>query len=124
MSHRRRQTPRVFPEVTVDLDGLSHLGGGVGRVDDLVHFVSYGLPGERVVAKVIDTKGSFVRAEAIDVLRRDDADRAAPPCPYFGRCGGCSWQHAHYQRQLDFKTQTVREQLARLGGLDDPPLRP
>jgi 23S rRNA (uracil1939-C5)-methyltransferase len=124
MAHRRRhREPRVFPEVTLDLEGLSHLGGGVGRVDDLVHFVSYGLPGERVLAKVIDTKGSFARAEAIDVLRRDEATRAAPPCPYFGRCGGCSWQHAHYERQLDFKTQTVREQLARLGGFDDPPLR-
>lgn len=128
MPHRRRRRartePRVFPEVEITLDGVSHLGGGVGRVGDLVHFVSYGLTGETVRAKVVREHGSFNRAEAIEVLAAASDVRAAPPCPYFGRCGGCAWQHATYEAQLVFKTQTVREQLQRLGGFVDAPVRP
>jgi 23S rRNA (uracil1939-C5)-methyltransferase len=125
MGHRRRQrAPREFREVTLELVGLSHLGGAVGRLEEMVYFVAHGLPGERVVAKVVREHGSYARAETTEVLRRCEADRAAPPCPYFGRCGGCAWQHARYERQLAYKTLTVREQLARLGGFDDPPLRP
>src|SRR5919204_4516110 len=125
MGHRRRRrAPREFREVTLELEGLSHLGGAVGRLEEMVYFVAHGLPGERVVAKVVREHGSYARAETTEVLRRCEADRAAPPCPYFGRCGGCAWQHARYERQLAYKTRTVREQLARLGGFDEPPLRP
>jgi 23S rRNA (uracil1939-C5)-methyltransferase len=123
--------PPERPRIAIDLDGVSHLGGAVGRLEEppagsgrgLVCFVSYGLPGERVMAEVVEPRGSFSRARALEVLARPHPDRAAPPCPYFGRCGGCSWQHARYERQLALKTETVREQLARLGGFDDPPLR-
>jgi 23S rRNA (uracil1939-C5)-methyltransferase len=123
MSHRRPRTPREFPRVELTLEGVSHLGGAIGRHNDLVYFVSYGLPGERVSAKIVDERATFARAEVEHVLA-PSPERTAPPCPYFGRCGGCDWQHAAYQRQLDFKTETVREQLRRLGGFDDPPLRP
>src|SRR5919197_517847 len=125
MAHRRRQrAPREFREVELDLAGLSHLGGAVGRLDEMVYFVAYGLPGERVVAKVVREHGSYARAETTEVRRRCEADRAAPACPYFGTCGGCAWQHARYERQLAKKAQTVRDQPARLGGSDAPPLRP
>jgi 23S rRNA (uracil1939-C5)-methyltransferase len=125
MGHRRRQrAPREFPEVTLDLEGLSHLGGAVGRLDEMVYFVAYGLPGERVVARVVREHGSYSRAETSAVVRPCTDDRTPPPCPYFAKCGGCAWQHARYERQLDYKTRTVQEQLARLGGFDDPPLRP
>src|SRR5947199_6256435 len=98
---RRPRPPREFPRVELELDGVSHLGGAVGRREDLVHFVSYALPGERVVARVIDERGSFARAETDRVVRASP-DRIAAPCPYFGRCGGCDWQHARYQAQLRF----------------------
>jgi 23S rRNA (uracil1939-C5)-methyltransferase len=128
---KRRGPPPERPKIPIELEGVSHLGGAVGRIEapdgdgrGLVHFVSYGLPGERVMAEVVAGRGSYGRARAIEVLDRPHPDRAAPPCPYFGRCGGCSWQHAVYARQLALKTETVREQLGRLGGFDDPPLRP
>jgi 23S rRNA (uracil1939-C5)-methyltransferase len=129
---KRRGPPPERPKVQIELEGVSHLGGAVGRLEEpgtgsgrgLVYFVSYGLPGERVMAEVVEGRGSFSRARALEVLERPHPDRAAPPCPYFGGCGGCSWQHAGYERQLALKTETVREQLARLGGFDDPPLRP
>jgi 23S rRNA (uracil1939-C5)-methyltransferase len=116
--------PDSWPRVELDLDGISHLGGAVGRLDDLVYFVSYGLPGERVRAEVVQPTKRFARANTLELLARPHPERAAPPCPYFGRCGGCAWQHARYATQLEIKTQTVREQLARLGGFDNPPLKP
>ena len=119
----KQRTPREFPRVELELAGVSHLGGAVGRHDELVHFVAYALPGERVVARVVDQHGSFARAETDRVVRAAP-ERVAPPCPYFGRCGGCDWQHAAYQAQLRFKTETVREQLGRLGGFDEPPVKP
>jgi 23S rRNA (uracil1939-C5)-methyltransferase len=130
-ARRRKRGPPERPKIALELDGVSHLGGAVGRADEAdgdgrgrVYFVSYGLPGERVLAEVVEPRGSFSRAHALEVLERPHRDRAAPPCPYFGSCGGCSWQHARYERQLMLKTETVREQLARLGGFDAPPLRP
>jgi len=120
---RSDRSPRELPRVEIELDGISHLGGAVGRVDELVHFVSYALPGERVVARVVDAHGNFARAETDRVLCAAP-ERVAPPCPYFGRCGGCDWQHARYEAQLRFKTETVREQLRRLGGFADAPVRP
>lgn len=122
MSHRRARTRREFPRVELELEGVSHLGGAVGRSDDLVYFVSYGLPGERVRARVVDERATFGRAE-VDAVLSAASERVAAPCPYFGRCGGCDWQHAAYERQLDFKTATVREQLRRTGGFADPPLK-
>lgn len=123
MSHRRRpRAPREFARVELELAGVSHLGGAIGRAEELVYFVSYGLPGERVRARIVDERATFARAEVEAVLAAAP-ERRAPPCPYFGTCGGCDWQHAAYQQQLDFKTETVREQLRRLGGFDDPPLK-
>lgn len=121
MTHRRPRAPRELPRVELELGGVSHLGGAVSRHGDLVHFVSYGLPGERVVARVVDERSSFARAE-VDRVLTSSPDRVAAPCPYFGTCGGCDWQHAAYERQLDFKTETVREQLRRVGGFDEPPV--
>src|SRR2546428_10156573 len=113
MGHRRRQrAPREFREVTLELEGLSHLGGAVGRLEEMVYFVAHGLPDERVVAKVVREHGSYARAETTEGLRRCEDDRAAPPCPYFGRCGGCARQHARYGRQLPSNTPAPRQQLA------------
>ena len=124
MAHRRHRAPREFPRVELTLEGISHLGGTVARLDDLVHFVSYGLPGEFVRAEIVDHKPTYQRAGVLEVLGNASPDRITAPCEYFGRCGGCAWQHAIYERQLEFKTGIVRDQLRRVGGFEDPPLRP
>ncbi len=108
---------------TVTLTGVAHGGEAVGRVEGLVAFVRLGLPGEVVRVEPVERKARFLRGRAIEVLAPSPV-RTTAPCPIFGTCGGCHWQHATYSAQLEFKTQVLRDQLARLAGLPDPPVEP
>ena len=94
-----------------------HATDGPGRVV----FVRHALPGERVVVEITEgTDGDrFWRADAVEVAE-PSPDRVAPPCPYAGPglCGGCDFQHVSLERQRAMKADVVREQLARLAGLD------
>lgn len=110
-------------ELELRVDRLSYGGRGVARADGYVVFVPYTAPGERIRARLVRAKRSFGEAELVEVLE-PSPERVFPPCPYFGRCGGCTWQHLRYPAQLVAKEQIVRESLERLGGLRDLPLRP
>ena len=68
-------------------------------------------------------KKSFAEAELITVLEASP-ERATPQCPYFGRCGGCSYQHMRYEHQLHWKSRQVAQALQRIGKFREPPLRP
>ncbi|CAA9265206.1 MAG: 23S rRNA (uracil(1939)-C(5))-methyltransferase [uncultured Blastococcus sp.] len=106
-------------EVTVG--PVAHGGHCVARHEGRVVFVRHSLPGERVVVRVTeDRHRGFCRADAIEVLEAAPA-RVERPCPYSGpgRCGGCDWQHVDPAEQRRLKSAVVREQLARLAGLDD-----
>jgi 23S rRNA (uracil1939-C5)-methyltransferase len=105
----------------ITLDGVAHGGEAVGRAGDLVTFVSLGLPGECVAAEVVERKPRFLRARTIEVVT-PSPERVTPPCPVFGTCGGCHWQHASYEAQLRFKSDVLRDQLRRVGRFEDPPV--
>jgi 23S rRNA (uracil1939-C5)-methyltransferase len=104
---------------------MAHGGSAIGRHEGRAIFVPYGIPGEQVRVRIVQDKGRFAIAELIEVIN-PSPDRVEPPCPYFGegRCGGCQFQSIAYERQLTFKQQTVRDQLARLGGLPDVIVHP
>ena len=92
-------------------------GTGLARLEGRIVFVEGGLPGSRVLARVVKEEKSILRAVVEQVL--EPSPHAAEPfCPHFGTCGGCTWQDAAYPAQLEFKREIVREQLRRLGGLD------
>ncbi|MDR7606759.1 MAG: 23S rRNA (uracil(1939)-C(5))-methyltransferase RlmD [Armatimonadota bacterium] len=110
-------------ELVLRVDRLSYGGRGVARADGYVVFVPYTAPGDLVRARLVRAKRSFGEAEVVEVVE-PSPDRVAPPCPYFGRCGGCAWQHLRYEAQLAAKEQIVRESLERLGGLQGVPVRP
>jgi len=114
---------RTGQELELQVDRLSYGGRGVARADGYVVFVPYTAPGDVVRARLVRAKRSFGEAEVVEVLK-PSADRVSPPCPYFGRCGGCTWQHLRYEAQLAAKEQIVRESLERLGGLREVPVRP
>jgi tRNA/tmRNA/rRNA uracil-C5-methylase (TrmA/RlmC/RlmD family) len=99
-----------------------HGGWCVARPDDkggLVVFVRHALPGERVRAVITQMTTKFGRADAVEILD-PSADRVSPPCPHArpGGCGGCDWQHASLPAQRRLKAAVVRQQLARIAGLD------
>ncbi|MEX0591951.1 MAG: class I SAM-dependent RNA methyltransferase [Nitriliruptoraceae bacterium] len=118
-----RQVPlsRELQEVVVD--GFTHGGEGVARIEGKAVFVAGTLPGERVMVRVIDDRKRWARAELVDVITPSE-DRVEPPCPYVGSCGGCDLQHASPRAQRALKTRVVIEQLERLGGIQRPPVEP
>jgi len=115
--------PRRGDTLELVVDDLAFGGEAVGRVDGYVMFVRGGVPGDRLRVTVTEARGRFGRGAIQDVLEASP-DRVEPPCPYFGRCGGCRLQHIAYPAQLAFKERQVRECLTRLGGLPPFELRP
>ncbi len=94
-------------------------GDGVGRLaDGRTLFVPFTIPGEEVEAEIVSTHKRFARARLAAVVK-PSPDRTAPHCPFFGRCGGCQYQHMTYSAQLAAKKNQLRETLARLGGFRD-----
>ncbi len=108
----------------IDLTALVYGGDALGRLPDgRAAFVPFGLPGERVGVRVLEEKRSHVRAELVKVLQPSPV-RIQPRCPHFGSCGGCHYQHLAYPEQLQVKEGILRDQLQRLAGLPNPPIRP
>lgn len=99
----------------LDIERLAYGGDAIAHLDDgRTAFVSGGVPGDSVSAEIVEDKGRFVRARVTEVLE-PSAHRVAPPCPYFGACGGCTWQHIDYAEQLRAKRQELVDALQRVG---------
>jgi 23S rRNA (uracil1939-C5)-methyltransferase len=109
----------------LQLTTITHGGAALGRHEGRAVFVPYALPGETVRAEIVEDKGRYANARLVEVLE-PSPDRITPPCPYFGvdGCGGCQWQHAGYPAQLRFKAEIVADQLARIGKIAEPTVRP
>ena len=101
------------------VEKLVYGGEGLGRVEGRVVLAPFVLPGERVRAEAAQEKPGLVRARVLDLLD-PAAERVIPPCPYFGRCGGCHYQHAPYEFQLAVKRQILAEELRRVGKMEPP----
>ncbi|MCY4366883.1 MAG: 23S rRNA (uracil(1939)-C(5))-methyltransferase RlmD [Chloroflexi bacterium] len=84
-------------------------------------FVLGGIPGERVIAEVVRVRRKYVAAIVVEVLVSSPV-RIAPPCPYYGFCTGCQWQHVDYEAQLDAKRDKVSDALKRVGGMEQIPV--
>jgi 23S rRNA (uracil1939-C5)-methyltransferase len=107
-------------ELELTLDSLAFGGEAVGRdAGGRVVFVAGGVPGDRVVARVVEDKRSFVRAELVRVVAAGAA-RVVPPCPIVDRCGGCPWQHVDGAAQLAAKQAIVERALGKLGARVEP----
>ena len=109
---------------TVDLqiEDIAFGGKGVAREDGKAVFVPFTIDGELVSDRITREKKQFAEAEVVDV-RQTSSHRVAPQCPYFGRCGGCAYQHIDYAHQLETKSRQVRDLLRRIGKLNDVPTR-
>ncbi|MEE9911793.1 MAG: class I SAM-dependent RNA methyltransferase [Deltaproteobacteria bacterium] len=103
----------------VEIESVAFGGHGVGRADGLVVFVPFTVTGDVVEVEVAERKKKFARGRLLKVIE-PSPHRTEPLCRYFGRCGGCSYQHIEYTYQLVMKQKQVNETFSRIGGLSQP----
>jgi len=108
--------------IELEITDVAYGGNGVARHMGKVYFVPFTVPGEKVSARVVREKKKFGEAELVSIIA-SSPDRVTAECPYFGICGGCSYQHIHYARQLEIKTRQVAEILRRVGRFSEIPMR-
>lgn len=94
-------------------------GAGLARHEGKAIFVPFTLPGEEVEAHLTEESRSYATAE-LDAVVESSAARVPAPCPYFGACGGCHYQHATYTAQVEMKAAVLREALERAHIRDIP----
>lgn len=109
----------ILSNFEVTVEKLVYGGDALARLDGRVVLLPYALPGERVLARAEQEKPGLVRARAVEVLE-PAPERVPAPCPYFGRCGGCDYQHAPYEYQVGAKREILAEALRRLGKIEPP----
>jgi 23S rRNA (uracil1939-C5)-methyltransferase len=100
-------------ELSVEKPALG--GAGLAKHQGLVVFVQGGLPGSKVLARVVKAESNCLHAE-VEQVQSPSPQAVVPDCAHFGPCGGCLWRNAAYPAQLAWKRAMVQEQLARLAG--------
>lgn len=119
---RKTRAPGPGTRVTVRFDRMGPGGEALATVEGRVLAVPYAAPGEEASVRILEARGGMLRGRLV-ALRRVSSRIARPPCPHFGLCGGCQWQHLEYSVQLEQKTALVREALGR-AGLSDLSVHP
>lgn len=94
--------------VELYIESIAFGAKGIARVDDFVVFVRDALPGQKVKALIIKKKAAFAEAIIREIIE-ESPDHVDAPCPYFADCGGCKFQNLNYQKQLDIKTEQVKD---------------
>ena len=89
---------------------LDYQGRGIAKIDNVVTFISGALIDELVEFKITKKNKSFNEAE-VTLIENESKDRVLPPCPFYGKCGGCDLMHMNYESQLKFKFKRVKETL-------------
>lgn len=120
MARKKKELP-LFEKVKIT--GVAAEGKAVARVDDLVVFVPYAVPGDVADLKVRRKKHSYAEAEAV-AFHEYSPERAVPFCKHYGICGGCKWQCLDYEYQLKYKQQQVFDALTRIGKVELPDIMP
>jgi len=109
--------------VDLQIHDVAFGGKGVARDEGKAVFVPFTIDGERITANIVREKKQFAEGELLELLE-PSPERTTPECPYFGRCGGCSYQHISYAHQLELKARQVEQAMRRIGRLAEPPMRP
>lgn len=98
-------------------------GEGIGRYEGYAFFVKNAVIGDEVRAVITKMNKGYGFAKALEILK-PSPERIVPPCPVALSCGGCQIMQLDYKAQLRYKENKVRENLERIGGITDPPVRP
>jgi len=120
MSKRRKEQP-IIEKVTIT--DVAAEGKSLVRINDLVVFVPFVVPGDVVDLKILKKKHSYAEAVAVK-FHELSAVRAVPFCSHFGICGGCKWQNLPYEEQLRYKQKQVTDCLERIAKVELPEISP
>ena len=120
MSRKRKELPLLEKVLITD---VAAEGKAIARVNDLVVFVPYVVPGDVVDLQLRRKKHSYAEAEAVKFHEYSEK-RAVPFCEHYGVCGGCVWQILPYEEQLKYKQKQVFDALTRIGKVELPEITP
>ena len=118
----RKKKPLPILEI-IQITDCAAEGKSLARVNDMVVFVPFCVPGDIVDLQVRKKRHSYMEAEVIRFVEKS-AVREEPFCEHFGVCGGCKWQNLPYDKQLEMKQRQVYEQLTRIGKVELPEFMP
>lgn len=114
--------PAVGESLEVTIEKVIFGGDGLARTSDgFILFIPFTGEGERVRVRVTERKAHHARAEVLELLQAN-ANREIPPCPYYGHCGGCQYQHLSYAEECRLKEAQVREAFVRMGKFESAPV--
>lgn len=108
---------RKNQKLTLKIESIAAGGQGFAKQDGLAIFVDRGVPGDVAEIEIYDLRKDFAHARVLRVIEGSPM-RAEAPCKLFNVCGGCQWQHIIYDKQLELKTDIVKQALKHIGGLD------
>jgi len=116
-------TNKVYPVkkreiLELKIEKLAFGGKGISHLDNYVIFVPRTLPGDIVRAQVIKRKSNYAETRLLEIVQESSLRQKAP-CPYFGWCGGCTWQNLEYAEQLKIKKTLVKESIEHIAGLNN-----
>jgi 23S rRNA (uracil1939-C5)-methyltransferase len=104
------------PAVIAEVEKLVYGGDGLARVEGEILLTPFVLPGEQIEVTTKREKAGLLRGRSPKIIRPSEG-RTVPRCEYFANCGGCHYQHAEYDLQLEAKRGILQETLRRLGGI-------
>jgi 23S rRNA (uracil1939-C5)-methyltransferase len=110
----------MIKELVVDVERLLPGGLGLAHEEGKTILVSLAAPGDRLRVHVDREQGNLLFASILEIITASPI-RIEPPCPYFGRCGGCDFQQLNYETQLVAKADIIRDCLRRIAGLQTVP---
>ena len=120
MARKKKELP-LLEQITIT--DVAAEGKALARVNDMVVFVPYVVPGDVVDLQVKRKKHSYAEAVAVKFHEYSPL-RSEPFCKHFGVCGGCKWQCLNYEDQIRFKQKQVTDNLVRIGKIELPEISP
>lgn len=124
MSKKNNAPVEKNRDIELEILSLGSKGEGIGRFEGFAIFVPGALPGERILAHIVQVKSGYAFGKLLRILEASP-DRIEPRCPQAGKCGGCQLSHLSYEAQLRYKREKIGDVLKRIGrfeGVELPPV--
>jgi len=120
MSRKKKELPLIE---NVEITDIAAEGKAIAKVNDLVVFIPYAVPGDVVDLQLTRKKNKYAEGKTVKFIKYSP-DRAEAFCEHFGICGGCKWQILPYSEQLKYKQKQVADNLTRIGKVNLPEIQP